>query len=179
MPEGETVETRKAIQRLVEEFPGLHLRELARRADLDVRVATYHLDRLEKAGWVTILHVGKFKRYFPRRGPHAGEVVDRQDKHMLSLLRNPWRLTLVAFLVTSGPSRLKTISEAVGLSPSKASFHLRKLEGAGLVSRGTQGGTRYAVNEAEKVRDLIRKYRPPPDQVDALLDLWEQFVGED
>lgn len=164
-------------RRLIEEYPGLHLREVARRLDLDVRAAQHHLNRLEKSGYVTVLRFGRFMRYFPRKEKHKGEVVDRRDKRLLGHLRNSIALSLVVHLISSGPTRLVDLSDKVEISPSRASFHLRKLEGAGIVVRRNEGRPKYDVEDPERLKELLRAYRPTPDQVDGLLDLWDAFVG--
>ncbi len=166
-------------RRLIEEYPGLHLRELARQLDMDVRATQHHLDRLEKGGLVSVLRFGRYKRYFPRREAHTGEMVDRKDKRILGHLRNPIALGLVVHLIVSGPSRLADLSSGVGVVPTTASYHLRRLERAGIVVRRSQGGTKYAVGEPEKLKQLLRVYGPTPNQVDGLLELWETFVGNE
>ncbi len=175
----ESPSPRTRARRLIEEYPGLHLRELARQLDMDVRAVQHHLDRLEKKGLVTVLRFGRYKRYFPRREEHRGEVVDRKDKRILAHLRSPLALGLVVHLIVSGPTRLADLSSGVGVGPSTASYHLRRLEGAGIVVRGSQGATKYAVEDPEKLRRLLRVYGPTPNQVDGLLELWEAFVGEE
>ncbi|MEE9181035.1 MAG: winged helix-turn-helix transcriptional regulator [candidate division NC10 bacterium] len=177
MSVGELPTASMRARRLIEEYPGLHLRELARRLDLDVRAAQHHLSRLEKSGYVTVLRFGRFMRYFPRRGKHQGEVVDQRDKKLLAHLRNSIALSLVVHLISFGPSRLAELSDKVKVSPSRASFHLRKLEGAGIVVRRKKRGPKYDVEDAERLKALLRTYRPLPDQVDGLLDLWDAFVG--
>ncbi len=162
---------------LIEEYPGLHLRELARRLDLDVRAAQHHLNRLEKSGYVTVVRFGRFKRYFPRREKDQGEMVDRKDKVLLAHLRNSIALSLVVHLISSGPTRLADLSNAVEISPSRASFHLRKLERAGIIVRRREEGPKYDVEDPDKVKALLRAYQPMPDQVDGLLDLWDAFMG--
>ena len=164
-------------RKLIEEYPGLHLRELARRLDLDVRAARHHLNRLEKSGYVTVLRFGRFKRYFPRKEKHQGEMVDARDKMLLGHLRNSIALGLVVHLISSGPTRLSDLSDKVEISPSRASFHLRKLERAGIVVRRKEGGPKYDVEDADRLKALLRAYRPMPDQVDGLLDLWDAFIG--
>ena len=177
MPIGELPRASERARRLVEEYPGLHLRELARRLDLDVRAARHHLNRLEKSGYVSVLRFGRFMRYFPRKEKDQAEMVDRKDKVLLGHLRNSIALSLVIHLISSGPTRLADLSAKVKISPSRASFHLRKLERAGIVVRRKDGGPKYDVEDPDKLKELLRAYRPMPDQVDGLLDLWDAFMG--
>lgn len=177
MPGEEATAGSMRVRKLLEEYPGLHMREVGRRLGIDVRAAKYHLDRLERSGYLTVLYFGRHKRYYPRRQKHAGELLDMKDKLLLGHLRNPISLGLVVHLVSFGPSRLVNLCKNVDVSPSKASFHLRKLERAGIVVRRTGAETRYDVEDAGNVRALLRVYRPVPDQVDGLLDLWDSFLG--
>ena len=71
----------------------------------------------------------------------------------------------------------RDLSNAAEISPSRASFHLRKLERAGVVVRRKGEGPKYAVENPDKVKALLRAYQPMPDQVDGLLDLWDAFMG--
>lgn len=167
-----------AIRRLLEAYPGLHLREVARRLEVDVRTAAYHLDRLERAGYLSPLRLGGHKRYFPRRAREAGEVVDRRDKPLLSHLRSPVVLSLVLQLLTLGPRGLTALAEEGDLAPSRARYHLAKLVRAGIV-RHAENGAPYALREPDRIRDLLWEYGPPRDQVEGFLDLWEMFVHRD
>lgn len=168
--------TQREIRRLLEAYPGLHMREVARRLDIDVRAAKYHLDRLEKLGYVSTLHVSGRKRYFPRRGRDAGEVVDRRDKPLLSRLRHPVSLLLVLQLLEQGPASLTDLASTAEVSPSRAHYHLERLEEAALVGRAEEG-REYVLHEPDRVRDLLLEYGPLRDQVEGFLDLWESFLG--
>ncbi len=176
MDAGEFPTASMRARKLIEEYPGLHLRELARRLDLDVRAAKHHLDRLERAGFVTVLYFGRFKRYFPRRDRNVGELVDSDDKRLLGHLRSRIALNLVVHLILSGPSRLVDLSSMLDISPSRATFHLRRLEGAGIVVKKDGSETRYGVKDARELKELLNVYKPMPDQVDGMLDLWDAFV---
>lgn len=175
---GEVSPAAHRVQDLIRSYPGLHLREVARRLELDVRAANHHLDRLAKTGYLTVRYFGKHKRYFPRRGKDEGEIVDRRDKRVLAQVRNPVRLSLVVHLLALGPSRLGDLSRRVGISPSRASFHLRKLEQGGIVGR-TEGESRlYSVYEEERIKVLLRAFRPVPDLVEDFLAVWRTLAGD-
>lgn len=75
----------------------------------------------------------------------------------LSALAHEQRLAVFRLLVREGPNGLPAseIAEAVGASPTSASFHLKELDRAGLI-RGTRDGRfiRYAVH-VEGMRQLL------------------------
>ncbi|MFQ6013053.1 MAG: ArsR family transcriptional regulator [Thermoplasmata archaeon] len=174
----EVCPTAHRVQDLIRSYPGLHLREVARRLDLDVRAANHHLERLAKDGSLTVRYFGKHKRYFPRRGKDKGEIVDRRDKVVLAQLRNPVRLALVVHLMALGPSRLRDVSQRAGITPSRASFHLRKLERGGVVRQTTGTVRLYRVEKAEQLQNLLRRFPPMPDLVDDFVDLWKTLTPE-
>ena len=75
----------------------------------------------------------------------------------LAALAHEQRLKIFRLLVRQGPSGLAAtdIAEAVGASPTGASFHLKELDRAGLI-RATRDGryVRYAVH-FEGMRQLL------------------------
>jgi DNA-binding transcriptional ArsR family regulator len=75
----------------------------------------------------------------------------------LAALAHEQRLKIFRLLVREGPNGLAAsdIAEAVGASPTAASFHLKELDRAGLI-RATRDGryVRYAVH-IEGMRQLL------------------------
>src|SRR5664279_2163158 len=75
----------------------------------------------------------------------------------LAALAHPQRLAIFRLLVRNGPSGLPAgeIADAVGAAPTAASFHLKELDRAGLVT-ATRAGRyiRYAVH-FEGMRKLL------------------------
>lgn len=82
---------------------------------------------------------------------------ENQAVTSLAALAHPQRLRIFRLLVVEGPNGLAAseIAEAVGASPTGASFHLKELDHAGLI-RGTRDGRyiRYAVH-IEGMRRLL------------------------
>lgn len=82
---------------------------------------------------------------------------DRLAVKMLGALAQEHRVRIFRLLVRKGPSGLPSseIAEAVGISPTGASFHLKELEQTGLVVATRQGRfIRYAVH-IEGMRRLL------------------------
>ncbi|PRY95694.1 ArsR family transcriptional regulator [Hasllibacter halocynthiae] len=63
-------------------------------------------------------------------------MTDGQAAAVLGALADPTRLAMLRHLVRAGPegAAAGTSAEAVGATPSRASFHLKALERAGLVT---------------------------------------------
>jgi ArsR family transcriptional regulator, arsenate/arsenite/antimonite-responsive transcriptional repressor len=75
----------------------------------------------------------------------------------LAALAHPHRLGIFRLLVREGPNGLAAseIANAVGASPTAASFHLKELDRAGLIHRTRDGRyVRYAIH-VEGMRKLL------------------------
>lgn len=82
---------------------------------------------------------------------------DKAAVEMLSALAHEHRLKIFRLLVRAGPSGMPAsdIAEAVGISPTGASFHLKELDRARLIVATRQGRyIRYAV-KFEGMRQLL------------------------
>jgi DNA-binding transcriptional ArsR family regulator len=82
---------------------------------------------------------------------------DQTAVEMLGALAQEHRLRIFRRLVKVGPSGMASsdIADAVGISPTGASFHLKELERAGLLEATRQGRfIRYAVH-VDAMRRLL------------------------
>ncbi len=76
---------------------------------------------------------------------------------MLAALAQEHRIRIFRLLVKTGPSGMPSsgIADRAGISPTSASFHLKELERAGLITATRQGRfIRYAVH-VETMRKLL------------------------
>jgi predicted transcriptional regulator len=119
---------RERIYKLVQSEPGIHAHEVAQRLGLGWGTTVYHLKLLEKNSLLVARHEGRYKRFFVTGDARI------QHKDAIALLRNPTSRS-IATTVAQQPGLIqKQVCEALGLSPSLASWHLQRLEGAGVVS---------------------------------------------
>lgn len=164
------VENRKTIYRLIEKFPGLHMREIKRRTDLSINLVRYHLGQLKKYRVIDEVEEGEYKRYYPREGDTR---VDARDREFLALLRDRIPLFVVVFLLNQGePSTHGEIKRELDIPASTLSYHLNKMEKKGLVEKR---GKKYWLTEPERLANLLVKYEPPEDLIDEFIDLWNSL----
>jgi len=90
--------TRREIYNLIVENPGLHLREISRRANLSFGGLRYHLNYLTKLGLIKTESNQRFTRYY------ATNKINRNDKEIINLLRQdiPRRILLLLFVPYKG-----------------------------------------------------------------------------
>lgn len=162
--------TRRRILRLVEEFPGLHLRELARQAGTSEPLAGYHLANLVADDIVEAVTEGGFKRFYVRSGPQPSE----RDRAILELLRHAAPLQIVVFLLERDGATHPEIAEETGLSKSTVTYHLHRLRGASLVEH-VPTGAGFQVREARRIESLLLRWEPPRDITDRFERLWRSF----
>ena len=168
------LEGRRRMYELLGRTPGLHLREIARQLDVDVRTADYHLRQLAKHGLATGIEEGGYLRFFPRTANGRGaEVVDARDKRLLAILRKPVPLYVALALLTQDTATHGELAAASDVSPSTLSYHLDRMERANLLGRD---GVRYLLREPERIARILYAHRPTPDLIDRFLDLWEDFA---
>lgn len=181
---GEDVDHRRRLYQTLQAYPGLHLAALAREADVEEALARYHMRVLVKRGLATEIEEGGFVRYYPRVESEIGarDTVDRADKAALALLRRPVPLRMVLALLDAGPdgipgpATMGELSDAAGVSPSTATYHVGNLEEAGIVVTERQGRSKVVqLADAKHVVDLLAMYPPPRDVVEGFIEVWDQL----
>ena len=158
------VEARRRVFRYVQDYPGMHLREVARAAGLDPNHAKYHLAYLERHGWVSSRREEGYWRFWPRTEGTLGwrEQVPIEDKEPLCLLRRAAPLHAVLCLLERGSMAHADLQRAVGLASSTLHYHMRALAAHGLVESGRAGRARvYRLADPARMRALLERYRPP------------------
>ena len=148
------VASRRSIYECVVQHAGAHLRDVARRSGMPLGTALYHLDRLEEAGLIVARRDGRYKRYFVAQG------MGRREKEVVSLLRHDVPRRIVYSLLANGPATQRALCEAIGVSRSTLSFHVNRLQVAGLVTRAeTRPEGIYALAEPDLARDLLSRFQ--------------------
>jgi predicted transcriptional regulator len=170
------LEARRKLHRLVEDYPGLHLAELARLAGLEANHAKYHLAYMEKHGLVSSRDEDGYWRFFPRAEGPLGpqESVSAQDKQALALLRQPVPLHVVLILLEHGAATHGDIERQVKVGRTTLHYHVQKLLRAGILVGQKEGRERrYSLAEPDRLRALLLRYRPPDALVQGFLEAWE------
>lgn len=173
MPDEETVRDR--ILAAIRQFPGIHLRGLVKHLDTSTALARYHLDALQTEGVVRAYEVGGFTRYFPVEA--FGELTER-ERRWLHLLRQERPLEIVLAFLEFGPMQHRDLLEIVGGSKGTLTYQLDKLVEAGVVAKVARGPDRgFHLQEPDKMRELLKRYEPVPDVLDAVHELWEDLFS--
>ncbi|HWH09337.1 MAG TPA: winged helix-turn-helix transcriptional regulator [Candidatus Thermoplasmatota archaeon] len=120
---------RDRVYKLIQETPGLGVSEISKETGLGWGTTVYHLDRLERAGFVASERGGLHKCYYP-----VGTVRPEARKGMGALKADTTRSIAEYLLARPGATQTELCKD-LNLSPSQASKQVSKLEEAGLVRR--------------------------------------------
>lgn len=164
---------RQRILALVREFPGLHLREVARQLDTSVALVEYHAPVLQEKNLVHVEPDGRYLRLYPEKEGHRLEPAKRRH---LAVLRQEIPLQVcLRLLDAGGPLRHGELVDRLGIGKSKLSFHLGKLMATGLVHKDADGA--FDLVDRESTTDLLLSHRPTPDLRDRFHELWVSFYS--
>lgn len=170
------LDARRRIFEHVQRFPGLHLREVARAAGLEMNHVKYHLQYMEKHGLISSRRDEGFWRFYPREEGSIGwrDQLPVEAKRMLALLRRPVPLHIALVLLDQGALNQTQLQQLVGLSASTLHYHLNRAEREGLLVSERQGRERvFRLADPHETAQLLVRYRPPPSLVADFLDAWE------
>jgi predicted transcriptional regulator len=170
------LETRREIFDLIKKLPGLHMREISRKLDMSIALVEYHLNYLEDNEVINAITEGGYKRYYHEDidGEDTGPKIGYGDRRILGLLRQKIPLQITLFLLKNKQASLTQLSDELRMSPSKLSFHLKKLLKYKIVRKIKRNeGRGFSLEEERKILRLLIVNKPPEDMLEEFSDLWD------
>ena len=154
---------RRRIYQYIKTNPGVHFRRMQRDLDLAVGQLDFHLNALMKKEAITKQVEGGNARYYVR------DKFTPQERKAMSSLRREIPRGIVLFLLERPGSSPTDIRKRFTFTGATMSYHLRKLEKAGILRAETHGRVRnYFVAEPEMAEMLLVMYRAT--LVDTIVD---------
>lgn len=162
---------RRRLYVLVQDYPGLHLRELGRRLGAPVRMVEYHAAAMLKEGILEDRREGAYQRLFPSQRELPMSDAQREG---LGVLRKPVPLSIVLSLLDApdGLSHAELVKRT-GASKANLSHHLKDLQECDLVRHD---GAYHLANPA-RTKTLLQTHKPVPDLRTRFADLWAGIYG--
>lgn len=157
------MDKRAQIHDLVRQYPGLHLRALARQADTSLHLVQYHAQALSEAGDIDLALDGGKLRAFP---PGLGLV----QRRILGALREPKRAAIMLHLLNQ-PCHHGVLARALKVGKSTLSFHVQYLQDAELISREKV----LNLEQPDVVEEILQTYPETPDAADRLGSVWSSL----
>ncbi len=126
-------DVRKNLYEYIEEYPGSHLREIARELDLKPSNAAWHLRKLEQTNLVRSRDIGGKKVYYLVEG--GAEA--RKEAIAEAILRNQNAKEIMQYLVDHPGKHLLEIAHALNLNHHTVKWHIKKMYLAELIDGDT------------------------------------------
>lgn len=154
-------ETREEIHSFLWETGSAHLRRIADVLDLSTTNATWHLDKLVKAGLVGEVKENGYRMYYPKGG---GRIL-REQCLMAAQLQSDNAQAVVEYVAENPGSHQREIARALDVNHGTARWHLSRLADAGILQDAREGRTTtYRLTENAKEVLSAR----PPQQLEGL-----------
>jgi predicted transcriptional regulator len=142
-------ENRHRIYRLIEANQGIHLRELQRATNMPLTTLDYHLTYMARKGLIYSETEGHFKRYYTK-------PLDRQDKKVLSALRQKKLREIVLFAMSNKKVKYQELNAYFKLPHSTLSCYLKSLVDKGILIKEKIGyETIYTVKDEDRVAKVL------------------------
>jgi len=126
-------EVRKTLYQYIDDYPGSHLREIARELDLKPSNAAWHLRKLEQTNLVRSRTIGGKKVFYLVEGG----VEARREAIAESILKNKNAREIMEYLNNHPGKHLLEIANALDLNHHTVKWHIQKMFMAELIDGDT------------------------------------------
>jgi predicted transcriptional regulator len=147
-------EIRKSLYEYIDEYPGSHLREIARELDLKPSNAAWHLRKLEQTNLIRSRAIGGKKVYYLVEGG----VEAKQRAVAESILRNKNARDILAYLSEHPGKHLLEIAHALSINHHVVKWHINKLYEAELIEGDTTNSAYPIYYPTEIGRQFMDSY---------------------
>jgi predicted transcriptional regulator len=147
-------EIRKNLYDYIDEYPGSHLREIARELDLKPSNAAWHLRKLEQTNLIRSRAIGGKKVYYLVEGG----IEAKQRAVAESILRNKNARDIMAYLSEHPGKHLLEIAHALTINHHVVKWHINKLYEAELIEGDTTNSAYPIYYPTEIGRQFMETY---------------------
>jgi len=151
-------EVRLNLYNFIDEYPGSHLREIARELDLKPSNAAWHLRKLEQTNLVRSRVIGGKKVYYLVEGG----VDARREAIAESILKNKNAREIMVYLSGNPGKHLLEIANALKLNHHTVKWHIRKMYMAELIDGDTSNSAYPVYYPTEIGLQSVRNYSFKP-----------------
>lgn len=169
MTEVLALDSRRRIYEFLEANPGVHLRLIGKVLGMSTGMLSYHLRYMERRGLLRSEEEGHRRRYFDARA-----FAEAQRK-ILGILRQDVPRKIIMELLQNRERTFAELREAVGVSKSTLSYHLKRmLEREALVRTRPDRESVFALRDHDEVAKLLVENRGSfrDDAVNRFADHW-------
>jgi len=151
-------DVRKNLYQYIDDYPGSHLREIARELDLKPSNAAWHLRKLEQTNLIRSRTIGGKRVYYLVEGG----IEARREAIAESVLKNKNAREIMLYLQGNPGKHLLEIANALGLNHHTVKWHIKKMYMAELVEGDTSNSAYPIYYPTEIGNQSLRNF---PDQL--------------
>jgi predicted transcriptional regulator len=137
---------RKSLYEYIDEYPGSHLREIARELNLKPSNAAWHLRKLEQTNLIRSRAIGGKKVFYLVEGG----IETRREAVAESILRNKNAYDIMYYLTNNPGKHLLEIAHSLDLNHHTVKWHIKKMYMAELIE-GDTSNSAYPVYYATEI----------------------------
>ncbi len=139
------------ILKLIQENPGIYVREILKSTGLANGVIQYHLGKLEKNGKIKGDKRTRYKRYY-------SASVDEEEFPIIANLRKKTKQKVLFAILNSTDPCFDEVLQKIHKSPSTISWNISGLVDDGVLERVTKNGKKiYRVKNKKLLRKTLQK----------------------
>ena len=143
--------TRTQIYNFVKDNPGVQFRGICAALSLPVGLAQYHLGVLVKAGLVSFIRDGRYKRFFPSK------KFSKKEMLTISLLRHETAKRILEALLNRKQLSHGELAGEVSITSQALTWQMKSLKKTEFLLQATEGlKTIYSLDEVSA--PLLKKY---------------------
>ena len=146
-------DVRKNLYEYIDEYPGSHLREIARELELKPSNAAWHLRKLEQTNLIRSRNIGGKKVYYLVEGG----IESRREAVAGSILRNDNAYNIMDYLIKNPGKHLLEIAHALDLNHHTVKWHIKKLYIAELIDGDTTHSSYPVYYPTETGRIVVKQ----------------------
>jgi len=147
-------EIRKHLYDYIDEYPGSHLREIARELDLKPSNAAWHLRKLEQTNLIRSRNIGGKKVFYLVEGG----VEAKQRAVAESILRNKNARDIMTYLSDHPGKHLLEVAHALSINHHVVKWHISKMQEAELIEGDTTNSAYPVYYPTEIGRQIVETY---------------------
>jgi predicted transcriptional regulator len=156
-------DNRRVVYQFIEDNPGVHIRKIIKSLGLAAGDTQYHLDKLQREGWIKSLKIGAHRHYYP------ADITDEKDEVVLAFLMHDTARDILVRLIEHPGSTQGDIARFKQLSAPTINWYMSRLISAGIVVGVREGRIiRYFIQDIGGLIDTLIDYYP---------DIWNSIAS--
>jgi len=164
------LEVRKKVYSSIENFPGIHFRELQRKVGVGTGNLEYHLNYLKKLNLIKIEKTRANKRFYPLD-------LNDYERKILGILRQKNFRKIILKILENKFVTHKIVVDCLQISPSSATWYLNQLTEKNILAVSEKGREKHhQLKDRHEIIKIIITYKESflDKLVDKFVETWEE-----